>query len=60
MSGMLICPKAHRKDGDRRGKIMCKVSGLPCAHQFFCSVSMKYKQLDSAKDCPGRSENAEV
>ena len=49
---MLICQQAFRKD--KRGKIMCRVSGLPCAHSYFCSVSMKYKQLDSAKDCPGK------
>ena len=54
---MLVCEKAY-KEG-RRGKVMCRVSGLPCAHQYFCNVSMKYKQLDSAKDCPGRSEDAE-
>lgn len=51
---MLVCPKAHRKGGDKRGKIMCKVSALPCAHSYFCNISMKYKQLDSAKDCPGK------
>lgn len=54
---MLICPEAFRKDGDRRGKILCRVSGQLCAHQHFCEVVSRYRQTDSAKDCPGRSGN---
>ena len=54
---ILICPDAYRKKGDKRGKVMCKVSGSICAHQYFCEVVCKFRQLDSAKNCPGRSDN---
>lgn len=54
---ILLCPEAFRKNGDKRGKIMCKVSGLLCAHQYYCEVVSKYRQLDGAKTCPGRSDN---
>ena len=53
---MLICEKAYFKDNDQRGKIMCKISNLPCAHSHYCSHSMKYRQLNSAYQCPGREE----
>ena len=54
---ILSCRHAYRKNGDKRGKIMCKVSGLLCAHQYYCEVVSKWRQLDSARDCPGRSED---
>ncbi len=50
----LICPKAYRKDGDRRGKIMCRVTGSVCAHIKYCDLNGKYRQTDSAQKCPGR------
>ena len=56
---ILICPKAYRKQGDKRGKVMCRVSNGICAHQYFCEVVCKYRQMDSAKNCPGRSDNGE-
>lgn len=52
---ILQCEKAYRKNGDRRGRIMCQVSGLFCAHTYWCELAGKFKQTDSAKDCPGRS-----
>ena len=54
---ILICPDATIKPGDKRKRIICKVSGMLCAHQYFCEVVSKFRQLDSAKDCPGRSDN---
>lgn len=52
---MLICRNAYRKGGDKRGKIMCRVSGIVCAHAYYCELSSKYKQLESAKSCPERA-----
>lgn len=57
---MLICPDAYRKPGDKRQAVMCKVSGMACAHQYYCEVVSKFRQLDSAKNCPGRRDNAKV
>lgn len=54
MPSMLICKKAYRKPGDKRGKIMCKVSGMVCAHSYYCDLVNKYRQLESAKRCPGK------
>lgn len=54
---LLICEHAYRKNNDRRGKIMCKKSGILCAHQYYCGLSMKFKQTDGAKTCPGREDN---
>lgn len=51
---MLICEKAYFRNNDQREKIMCKVSGLLCAHSYYCQHVMKYRQLSSAKTCPGR------
>lgn len=56
----LLCQEAYRVPGDRRGKIMCRVTGSICAHIKYCDINGKYSQLDSAKDCPGRSENAKA
>lgn len=56
MPSMLICKKAYRKNGDKRGKIMCKVSELPCAHAYYCDLVNKYRQLESAKRCPGKEQ----
>lgn len=56
MPSMLICKKAYRKPGDKRGKIICSDCGLPCAHSYFCQLVMKYRQLESAKNCPGREK----
>lgn len=54
---ILICPKAYRQNNDKRGKIMCKVSGTICAHQYLCQVTSKYRQTDGANDCLGRSQD---
>lgn len=54
MPSMLICKKAYRKNGDKRGKIMCKDSGLVCAHSYYCDLVNRYRQLESAKNCPGK------
>ncbi len=50
---MLICNRAYM-DGKR---IMCKVSGMGCAHVHFCALTMKWSQTDSALDCPGREDH---
>lgn len=55
MSSPLLCPYAYRKDG-KRGKIYCTVSNFLCAHQFWCNMSVEFKQHTAALDCPGRDE----
>ena len=54
---ILLCPDAFIKPNDRRRPIMCRVSNLPCAHQKYCEVVSKFRQTDTAKECPGRSDN---
>lgn len=49
---LLLCDKAYRTD--RRGKIMCKVSGILCAHQYYCAPANRFKHLNTAADCPGK------
>lgn len=49
---MLICKEAYM-DGR---KIMCKVSGITCAHVRYCGLTMKWHQTDGAYDCPGREQ----
>lgn len=52
---MLICKKAYMKDR----KIMCKVSGITCAHVRYCGLTMRWSQTDSAYTCPGRDDDGE-
>ena len=52
---LLICEKAYRTE--KRGKIYCTESKMPCAHSYYCAPAARYKQFDSAKDCPGREND---
>lgn len=47
---MLICEKSYM-NGKR---IMCKESGVGCAHVHYCGLTMKWSQTDGAEKCPGR------
>lgn len=51
----LLCPKAYRKEP--RGKIYCTDSGIVCAHQFWCDISVEFKHHPAAATCPGRGES---
>lgn len=53
----LLCEKAYRKD--RRGLIYCRDSGIVCAHQFWCDISVEYKHFPEAATCPGRGEKGD-
>lgn len=50
---LLVCDKGYFKGR----RIMCKVSGIGCAHVRYCGMTMRWSQTDSAKDCIGRFEN---
>lgn len=54
MASRLLCEQAYRKS--KHDKIMCKVSGILCAHQFWCDISVEFKHFPSAEHCPGREE----
>jgi len=56
MASALLCPLAYRRDGPRK-PIICKVSGIVCAHQFWCDISVEFKHHPEAKTCPGQEEN---
>ena len=49
----IFCEKAEERDN---GRVYCSVSDMICAHVYFCQIAGRWKQLDSAKDCPGRSK----
>ena len=53
MSSALLCPQAYRRDGKRK-PIICKVSGILCAHQYWCDMAVEYKHHPAAASCPGR------
>ena len=55
MSSRLLCPQAYRRDGKRK-PIICKVSGILCAHQYWCDMSVEYKHPPDAAACPGQEE----
>lgn len=58
---MLICPKAYRKNGDPRGKIMCSVMDNICVHVRYCELLRKYRQTEAAEKCPRKEEkNADI
>ena len=50
---MLICEKAFMKGKN----IMCNVSGNRCAHVKLCQLTGKFRQTESAAQCPGRGTN---
>ena len=54
MASKLLCDQAYRKG--KHDKIMCKVSGILCAHQFWCDISVEYKHFPAAAECPGKEE----
>lgn len=59
MSSKLLCPLAYRRDGPEK-PIICKESGILCAHQFWCDISVEYKHHPQAANCPGKDrENHE-
>lgn len=37
-------------------KILCRQSGITCAHVHFCGITMKWSQTEAAKICPGNPE----
>lgn len=51
---LLICEKGYRKE--KTGKIYCLESGMICAHAYYCAPARRYKQLNSAAECPGRGK----
>lgn len=55
MSSRLLCPQAYRRDGPRK-PIVCRKSGILCAHQFWCDMSVEYKHHPTAASCPGQEE----
>lgn len=50
---MLICEKAFMNGKN----IMCRISGNRCAHVKLCQLTGKFRQTESAKDCPGRGKD---
>lgn len=52
-----MCEKAFRKE--KSGKIYCMESGIVCAHQFWCDISVEFKHFPEAENCPGRRGNHE-
>lgn len=48
----MYCRNAYIKDR----KILCKESGISCAHVHFCGITMKWSQTESARKCPGNPE----
>ena len=58
MSSRLLCPQAYRRDGPRK-PIVCRKSGILCAHQFWCDMSVEYKHHPAAASCPGQEEESE-
>lgn len=52
----MYCEKATYKDGNPKKYIMCRDSGMICAHSYFCDVVRRYRQLESAQRCPGRDK----
>lgn len=53
---MLICEKAYIRKDDKRRMIMCRVSGMVCAHVYYCDVVRRFRQKPSAANCPGREQ----
>ena len=58
MSSRLLCPQAYRRDGPRK-PIVCRKSGILCAHQYWCNMSVEYKHHPAAASCPGQEEESE-
>lgn len=53
MSG--LCQKAYRKGG-KRGKIYCTVSGIVCAHQYWCGMAVEFRHTAGVDNCPGKNK----
>lgn len=51
----LLCDKVEMHGA----QIWCKVTDMPCGHQRYCAVSMKYYQTDNAKKCTLRRKENE-
>lgn len=56
MASTLLCPLAFRRDGPTK-PIICKVSGILCAHQFWCDMAVEFKHHPAAAKCPGQEED---
>lgn len=56
MASTLLCPLAYRRDGPTK-PIICKVSGILCAHQFWCDMAVEFKHHPAAAKCPGQEEH---
>lgn len=55
MASTLLCPLAFRRDGPTK-PIICKVSGILCAHQFWCDMAVEFKHHPAAAKCPGQEQ----
>lgn len=58
MASKLLCPLAFRRDGPRR-PIICKDSGILCAHQYWCDMAVEFKHHPEAATCPGQEGHDE-
>lgn len=58
MASTLLCPLAFRRDGPTK-PIICKVSGILCAHQFWCDMAVEFKHHPAAAKCPGQEGHNE-
>ena len=47
------CPNG-KYNSDMR--IVCKASGMLCAHQYWCGCAGRCKLTKGAENCPGRNE----
>ncbi len=54
MSG--ICDKGKRQGG-KRGKIICTVTDKLCAHQYWCSMACEYRHTAQVDNCPGKHKD---
>lgn len=50
---MLIC-ELTRVENKR---LICSLSDMPCAHQRYCDIKMKWIQTSAAERCRGRLEH---
>ena len=53
---MLICELT--RIGDRK-RLICSISGAPCAFQRYCDMKMKWLQTDGAKRCKARRDHGQ-
>lgn len=51
---MLICELTRI---DNRNRLICSISGAPCAFQRYCDMKMKWIQTSGAERCKVREEH---